>query len=124
MDFASRPPTLVASPVHRVGVTPWRAVGAPRTRSLVFAAAVALFLVSFLYVHQSALLLHLTARASELRAAAEHVEQINETLEVRRASALSLERVAEIARDQLGMVPPPVVHHIRVHAPTEDDNDG
>jgi hypothetical protein len=121
MDFASRPSTLAASPVHRVGVTPWRVTDAPRTHVLILIAALSVFLISFLYVHQSALLLHLTAREAEWRAAVEHVEQINQTLEVRRASALSLEQVSDIARNTLGMVPPPVVHHIVLPAEGLDD---
>jgi len=79
------------------------------------AASALLFAIGFLYVHQSALLLELTAQQEELSLAVKRIEQINDALVVRHDAALSLEHVAETALREMGMVPPEVVYYVPLH---------
>jgi len=90
------------------------AASSSRDVALAFLASLLAFSLCFVYLQQSATTLELTARAAQLRASVERAEQVNRTLEIRRAATLSLERIAELAAD-MGMAPPRVVHRIRVH---------
>ena len=70
--------------------------------------------LSFLYVRQSLLLRDLTARCATAAESVARVEEVNRTLDFQLGQALSLERVAQIARDQLGMVEPTVIHYVPI----------
>ena len=74
-------------------------------------------------------LLHVwqTTRISELTASKQSaadlladIEGVNRALEFQIEQAFSLERVARIAREQLGMIEPTVVHYVPV---TTDESD-
>jgi len=113
MSYRRSPEILALSSGPRDEGRRWR----PGHMSLgaALAASALLFAIGFLYVHQSALLLELTAQQEELSLAVKRIEQINHALVVRHDAALSLEHVAETALRELGMVPPEVVYYVPLH---------
>ncbi len=76
--------------------------------------------LGFLHLWQSTRIEELTASgqsASELLA---DIEGVNRVLEFQIEQAFSLERVARIAREQLGMIEPTVVHYVPVTTSESD----
>lgn len=78
----------------------------------------ALASLSFLYLWQTNRIRELTAAFEEARAELEAEQEINHILRVRIDEAFSLERVANIAREQLNMSEPSVIRYVL--KPTED----
>ena len=74
----------------------------------------------FLYIWQGNRIQQLTAVSQEAREQLESAQGINKTLGVRIDEAFSLERIARIAREQLGMAEPTIVHY--VPNPTEESD--
>ena len=72
--------------------------------------------LSFLYLQQSTSLRDLTARCANAKEEVVRVEEVNRTLEFRIGQAFSLERVAKIARERLGMVEPTVIRYVPIPA--------
>jgi cell division protein FtsL len=66
----------------------------------------------FLYVWQENRIRTLTATYEEARVNLEEAQEINRILSVRIDEAFSLERVARIAREQLGMSEPTIIHYV------------
>ena len=77
--------------------------------------AVGVAALAFAYVAQTTALRDLTGKVTGARAILSETEDINQTLQFRIDQALSLERVSRIAREQLGMVEPEVIYHVRFH---------
>jgi uncharacterized protein YceH (UPF0502 family) len=76
--------------------------------------AVAVALLCLLYLWQGATIRELTARAEGIRDDSVAIEELNRWLEFRIGKAFSLERVARIARDRLGMVEPTDIHYVKL----------
>jgi len=74
----------------------------------------------FLYLWQGNRIQQLTALSQEAREQLESAQGINKALGVRIDEAFSLERIARIAREQLGMAEPTVVHYVPY--PTEESD--
>ncbi len=74
----------------------------------------------FLYVWQGVGINELTAQREGARSQLVEIEELNLDLGFRIEQAFSLERIARIAREQLGMVEPTVVRYVPVHT-SEDD---
>lgn len=72
----------------------------------------------FLYLWQGNRIQELTAAYAEASEDLEATEGINRILGVRIGEAFSLERIARMAREQLGMSEPTVIRY--VHIPTEE----
>lgn len=72
----------------------------------------------FVHLWQGNRIQELTAASEEARENLEAEEAVNRVLGVRIDEAFSLERIARIAREQLGMSEPTVVHY--VPTPTEE----
>ena len=70
----------------------------------------------FLYLWQGNRIQELTAAHEEARETLEAEQEINRILGVRIDEAFSLERVARIARDRLGMSEPTIVHYVPIPA--------
>lgn len=70
----------------------------------------------FLYLWQGNRIQALTATLEDARETLEAEQEINRILGVRIEEAFSLERVARIARDQLGMSEPTIVHYVQIPA--------
>jgi hypothetical protein len=70
----------------------------------------------FLYLWQGNRIQELTAAYEEARETLEGEQEINRILDVRIDEAFSLERVARIARDRLGMSEPTIVHYVPIPA--------
>ncbi len=68
----------------------------------------------FLYIWQGNRIQELTAAYEEAREQVEAEQEINHILSVRIDEAFSLERVARIARDQLGMSEPTIIHYVPI----------
>ena len=68
----------------------------------------------FLYLWQGNLIQTLTADYEEARERVEAEQEINRILSVRIDEAFSLERVARIARDQLGMSEPTNIYYVPI----------
>ncbi len=105
---------------------------ADRSRSLSRTRAISLGTIAFLTVAgfvAGLCFLHLwqTTRIHELTASVQSatevladVEGVNRVLEFQIEQAFSLERVARIARDRLGMIEPTVVHYVPLTADETD----
>ena len=87
-------------------------------RGILVAGAIAS--LCFVYLWQGNRLQELTAASEEARENLEAEEGVNRILGVRIDEAFSLERIARIAREQLGMSEPTVVHY--VPKPTEESD--
>jgi len=74
----------------------------------------------FLYLWQGNHIRELTAVSEEAREDLEEEQEINRILGVRIDEAFSLERIARIAREQLGMSEPTIVRY--VSNPTEESD--
>ncbi len=74
----------------------------------------------FLYLWQGNRIWELTAVSEEAREDLEAEQEINRILGVRIDEAFSLERIARIAREQLGMSEPTIVRY--VSNPTEESD--
>lgn len=74
----------------------------------------------FLYLWQGNRIQELTAAYEEASEDLEATEGINRILGVRIDEAFSLERIARMAREQLGMSEPTVIRY--VHIPTEESD--
>lgn len=74
----------------------------------------------FLYVWQGVRIAELTAQAEELREELDSVEEVNRILSMRIEQAFSMERVAEIARDRLGMRPPSDIRYVQLPDTSSD----
>ncbi|MCK5827720.1 hypothetical protein KAH43_04265 [Candidatus Bipolaricaulota bacterium] len=72
--------------------------------------------LAFLYLWQGNRIQALTANLEEAREMLEAEQEINRILSVRIDEAFSLERVARIARDQLGMSEPTIVRYVPIPA--------
>ncbi len=68
----------------------------------------------FLHLWQTTRIHELTASKHSAVALLEDIEGVNRVLEFRIEQAFSLERVARIAREQLGMIEPTIVHYVPV----------
>ena len=97
-----------------------RSEGLSRTQALSL-GTVAFLLVSgfvaglgFLHLWQSTRIDELTASRQNAAALLADIEGVNRVLEFRIEQAFSLERVARIARGQLGMIEPTVVRYVPV----------
>ena len=97
-----------------------------RTQALSIGTA-AFFLVAgfvaglgFLHLWQTTRIEELTASRQSAAALLADIEGVNRGLEFQIEEAFSLERVARIAREQLGMIEPTVVHYVSVN-PDESD---
>ena len=77
-------------------------------------AAGAIAGLCFLYIWQGNRIQELTAAYEEAREQVEAEQEINRILSVRIDEAFSLERVARIARDQLGMSEPTIIHYVPI----------
>jgi len=104
--------------------------GRARSRSRVRAVSIgtlAFFLAAGIVSGLCVLHLWQTTRIQELtastRSASERladVEGVNRALELQIEEAFSLERIARIARDRLGMIEPTVVHYVPLPADGSD----
>ena len=74
----------------------------------------------FLYLWQGNRIQELTALSEEAREQLESAQGINRILGVRIEEAFALERIARIAREQLGMSEP--TEPLYVHLPTDQSN--
>jgi len=74
----------------------------------------------FLYVWQGTRLHELTAQREGARERLAKIEGVNRELEFQIEQAFSLERVARIARTQLGMIEPTVVRYVPLFADEAD----
>ena len=83
-------------------------------------SAGAIAALCFLYVWQENRLQELTAATEEARIRLESEREINRILNVRIEEAFSLERIARIARDQLGMSEPSVIRYVPYSSPSSD----
>jgi hypothetical protein len=72
----------------------------------------------FLYLWQGNRIQELTAAAEEAREQLEMTQGINRILDVRIDEAFSLERIARLARERLGMSEPTIIRY--VSKPIED----
>jgi len=88
--------------------------------ALSVAGAVLIAGLCFLYVWQGVRINELTAQREGAQAQLLELEELNLDLGFRIEQAFSLERIARIAREQLGMVEPTVVRYVPVPA-AEDD---
>lgn len=68
--------------------------------------------LSFLYLWQGNRIQALTATHEDAREQLESAQEINHILRVRIDEAFSLERIARIAREQLGMSEPTIIHYV------------
>ena len=87
---------------------------------LIILCAVAITGLCFLYVWQGVRIAELTAQAEELRVQLDSVQEVNRILTMRIEQAFSMERVAEIARDRLGMRPPSDIRYVQLPASSAD----
>lgn len=76
--------------------------------------------LSFLHLWQSTRIDELTASRQSASDLLADIEGVNRLLEFQIEQAFSLERVARIAREQLGMIEPTVVHYVPVTANESD----
>ncbi len=67
---------------------------------------------SFLHLWQTTRINELTASAQSAAERLADLEGVNRVLELQIEQAFSLERIARIARDRLGMIEPNVVHYV------------
>lgn len=74
----------------------------------------------FLYLWQGNRIQELTAASEEAREQLESAQEINRILGVRIDEAFSLERIARIAREQLGMSEPTIIRYVSY--PTEESD--
>ncbi len=74
----------------------------------------------FLHLWQTTRINELTASRQSASDLLADIEGVNRALEFRIEQAFSLERIARIAREQLGMIEPTVVHYVPV---TTDEPD-
>jgi cell division protein FtsL len=74
----------------------------------------------FLYLWQGNRIRELTAVTEQAREDLEAEQAINRVLGVRIDEAFSLERIARIAREQLGMSEPTIVRYVSI--PTEESD--
>ena len=88
--------------------------------ALSVAVAVLVAGLCFVYVWQGARINELTAQRTGAQAQLADIEELNLDLGFRIEQAFSLERIARIAREQLGMVEPTVVRYVPV--PTSEDD--
>ncbi|MBU0595448.1 septum formation initiator family protein [Candidatus Bipolaricaulota bacterium] len=88
--------------------------------ALSVAGAVLIAGLCLLYVGQGVRITELTAQRAGAQAQLAEVEELNLDLGFRIEQAFSLERVARIAREQLGMVEPTVIRYVPV--PTSEDD--
>ncbi len=95
---------------------PLRRRDPPLVRSIIIGLFITLaaFGLSFLYVWETTTIRDLTARCNSLRADLIEAEEVNRTLQSEIERAFSLERVARIARRQLGMVEPSVIRYVPI----------
>ena len=77
-------------------------------------AAGAIAGLCFLYIWQGNRIQEMTAAYEEAREQVEAEQEINRILSVRIDEGFSLERVARIARDQLGMSEPTIIHYVPI----------
>ena len=75
-------------------------------------SAGAIAALCFLYLWQGNRLQALTAATEEARIQLESEREINRILTIRIEEAFSLERIARIARDRLGMSEPAVIRYV------------
>lgn len=68
----------------------------------------------FVYIWQSTRIRELTAQRASAAAQLVEIEELNRELQFQIEQAFSLERVARIARGQLGMIEPDVVRYVRL----------
>ena len=96
---------------RRGTIVPW---------SLITAAGVTIAVLGlgFVYVVQSTALRDLTAQSAQAQRALNRELEVNRILRSQIEEAFSWERVARIAREQLGMIEPTVVRYVSV--PAED----
>ena len=76
--------------------------------------------LAFLHLWQSTRIEELTASRQSAAALLADIEGVNRALEFQIEQAFSLERIARIARTQLGMIEPVVVHYVPVTANGSD----
>jgi len=76
--------------------------------------------ICFLYVWQGVRIAELTAQAEELRTQLASAEEVNRILGTRIEQAFSMERVAEIARNRLGMGMPKDVRYVQLPDTSSD----
>jgi len=74
----------------------------------------------FLYLWQGNRIRELTAASEEAREQLEAAQEINRILSVRIEEAFSLERVARIAREQLGMSEPTEIRYVPLSTDESD----
>jgi len=74
----------------------------------------------FLHLWQTTRIHDLTASTQSAADRLADIEGVNRVLKVRIEEAFSLERIARIAREQLGMVEPTVIHYVRLPAIESD----
>jgi cell division protein FtsL len=84
------------------------------------AAGILIAGLCFLYVWQGVRIHELTAQRESAQAQLADIEELNLDLAFQIEQAFSLERIARIAREQLGMVEPTVIRYVPV--PTGDDD--
>jgi cell division protein FtsL len=70
----------------------------------------------FLYLWQTTRINELTASEQSAASLLDDIEGVNRVLEFQIEQAFSLERIARIAREQLGMMEPSVIHYVPVTA--------
>ena len=92
-----------------------RTRSAVATRTVITAAVFALvFLLCFLYLWQGTTILFLTAQQQSARATLDSITEVNRELQFRVDQAFSLDRIEQIARNQLHMTDPKVVRYITI----------
>ena len=74
----------------------------------------------FLHLWQTIRINELTASSQSAADLLADIEGVNRVLEFQIEQAFSLERIARIARGQLGMIQPAVIHYVPV---TTDESD-
>lgn len=95
-----------------------RAVSIGTVAFLCVAASVAG--LCFLHLWQTTRINELTASTQSAADRLADIEGVNRVLEFQIEQAFSLERIARIAREQLGMIEPTVVHYVPISTDASD----
>jgi len=95
---------------------PSRAISARTALAVLLSGIV--FGLCFLHVGQTARIQELTASRRTAEELLAEIEGINRTLEFRIEQAFSLERLARVARERLGMIEPTVIRYVPLPSAT------
>lgn len=95
---------------------------AVRSHGTIIAIGIGLLIcgLGFLYLWQGTTLLDLTAQCATAREKLSEIEETNTWLALKLEETFSFERVARIAREQLGMIAPMTIRYVQRPASSED----